>query len=341
MIANFTANTTQVSHNTPVYLTWGVSGLVDYCEASGGWSGQKGTSGVNVATHNLTSSTSFTLRCYGPGGWSSPQTVTVGVNSPAAPVIATNIQRAITSFVPVLASVSRELPINLVCNPSSCSGYYGTLQGTRGSLDLVVAPTTSTRKRCVIQIDQEVPIEVACGNVPASLWVANRSVGSHVAQLTMFDEGGSVTKRTIRFTIKESIRPKLVCSLDGIEWISCGDIQSQAGVGIYVKDASSPSTGAKITSRRIEAFPGMKPGIVAGEVALFKPSSVGSKVLKLAVKDSAGKSGDALVLLHVGQGGLGVCEPEATLVQNAVEQKTIVEKRSPLNLLGLLFYSLF
>ncbi|MEK7498556.1 MAG: hypothetical protein AAB611_01700, partial [Patescibacteria group bacterium] len=55
----FSANTTSVAYNTPVYLSWNASGLVDYCEASNGWSGQRPTSGSNVAVY-VTGTTTLT-----------------------------------------------------------------------------------------------------------------------------------------------------------------------------------------------------------------------------------------------------------------------------------------
>gem|GEM_PF-6903317 len=64
-ISTFTANPTTVSYNTPAYLSWNATGNVDYCEASNGWTGQKPVSGSNVSTGNLTTTSVFTLRCYG------------------------------------------------------------------------------------------------------------------------------------------------------------------------------------------------------------------------------------------------------------------------------------
>jgi len=69
-----------VPYNSSVDLSW-TSENVDYCVASGNWSGTKSTSGSEEIS-NLTSSKTFTLTCYGPGG-STSDSVTVYLSSPS------------------------------------------------------------------------------------------------------------------------------------------------------------------------------------------------------------------------------------------------------------------
>ncbi|MBI5153458.1 MAG: laminin G domain-containing protein, partial [Parcubacteria group bacterium] len=86
-LSSFTANPTTVSYNTPTSLSWTTSGNADYCEASDGWTGQKAVSGSSVSTGNLTTTTTFSLRCHGAGGFSSIQSVTVNVGTPSVPTV--------------------------------------------------------------------------------------------------------------------------------------------------------------------------------------------------------------------------------------------------------------
>lgn len=70
-----------ISYNSPVTLTW-IASNVDYCQASGDWSGNKGLSG-SESIGNLTSSKTYTLSCSGPRG-SASDSVTVNVGSSAS-----------------------------------------------------------------------------------------------------------------------------------------------------------------------------------------------------------------------------------------------------------------
>ena len=61
-------------------LTWSSINATN-CLASGAWSGNKATSGT-VSTGSLTSNSTFTLTCSGPGGNASPRSATVTVSAP-------------------------------------------------------------------------------------------------------------------------------------------------------------------------------------------------------------------------------------------------------------------
>jgi hypothetical protein len=74
-----TASPAQVTAGSSTTLTWS-SADADSCTASGGWSGERATSGSETVA-GLSATTSFTLSCTGAGGTAS-STATVGVSAP-------------------------------------------------------------------------------------------------------------------------------------------------------------------------------------------------------------------------------------------------------------------
>jgi hypothetical protein len=58
-----------ISYNSSLNLTWS-SNDVDYCQASGDWSGTKAISGLETI-NNVTSNKSFTITCYGTSGYAT------------------------------------------------------------------------------------------------------------------------------------------------------------------------------------------------------------------------------------------------------------------------------
>ncbi|MBI5153369.1 MAG: hypothetical protein HZA36_02840, partial [Parcubacteria group bacterium] len=308
-LSSFTATPTTVSYNTPTYLSWNSAGTgVDYCEASNGWSGNKATSGSNVVSQNLTTTTTFSIRCHGAGGWSAYQSVTVSVNAPVTAALA-----SIASIVPTIQKTKIEASIiKLSCNPGSCVGYQGVVAGGVGSLSVISSPQNGAYVSCAVQIDSEKQKNIPCDKNLSEL-VSNRSIGTHTLTLTNTNAAGNKKKGRISFRIKANIKPKLVCSFDAITWKPCKEVQPTVGVGVYVRDASLPSTGARITSRKLQAIPGVQPGAVAAELALFKPTSSGVKLIQLSVSDSAGRVGNVVDLLYVKEAPANVCKPVETL----------------------------
>ncbi|MBI5420704.1 MAG: hypothetical protein HZA35_00090, partial [Parcubacteria group bacterium] len=306
-ISYFSVAPTTVSYNTPAYLSWSASGDSDYCEASNGWSGQRATSGSGVATPNLTTTTTFSLRCHGAGGWSPIQSVTVNVG--ARPIVQTAMLASIVPIISNAPKIKIETPaIKLACNPGTCVGYHGVAQGGVGSLNVISSPQNGAYVSCGVQIDNEKQKAVQCDK-SLSVLVSDRNVGAHTFILTNVDASGNKKKTTLFFRIKENIKPKLTCSFDAITWKPCKEIQPTVGVGVYVRDTSLPSTGARITSRKLQAIPGVQPGAVAAELALFKPTSSGVKLIQLSVSDSAGRTGNVVDLLYVKEGPANVCKP--------------------------------
>jgi hypothetical protein len=84
--ATLTANPTTVAYGGTSTLTWSSTNATA-CAASGGWSGALLTSGSR-STGALTTNTSYSLTCTGPGGTSPAAAATVSVTAPAAPTAA-------------------------------------------------------------------------------------------------------------------------------------------------------------------------------------------------------------------------------------------------------------
>lgn len=82
--ATLTATPNTVAPNGRATLTWGSGGSVTSCTAGGPWSNQASFSGSGL-TDPLTTATTFTFQCTGPGGTSALQSVTVNVS--AAPTV--------------------------------------------------------------------------------------------------------------------------------------------------------------------------------------------------------------------------------------------------------------
>ena len=77
-----TANPTTILFNGSTELTW-VTSNADTCNASGAWSGPIAANATNTQTIGpLTQTSSFEILCTGPGGSSSPDSVTVNVGAP-------------------------------------------------------------------------------------------------------------------------------------------------------------------------------------------------------------------------------------------------------------------
>ena len=80
--ATLSISPTSIAYNGRPTLTWGSTGATS-CTAGGPWSNSGTLSGSGL-TNPLTSNTTFTFQCTGPGGTSALQSVTVTVGAPAS-----------------------------------------------------------------------------------------------------------------------------------------------------------------------------------------------------------------------------------------------------------------
>jgi len=79
------ANPTSVASGGSTQLTWSSTNATS-CTASGGWTGNKNTSG-NQNISNLTTNTTFTLQCTGGGGTAQQSAMVTVVGAPPAPTV--------------------------------------------------------------------------------------------------------------------------------------------------------------------------------------------------------------------------------------------------------------
>lgn len=126
VITSFTASSTSVTSGGSSNLSWATTNATS-CTASGGWSGAKATSGTNVSTGALTTSTTFTLTCSGATG-TTPATasVTVTVTATAPP------STKFTAGQSVITTAS----LNVRTTPSTSGTLVSTLAaGITGIVD--------------------------------------------------------------------------------------------------------------------------------------------------------------------------------------------------------------
>ncbi|MEJ2620381.1 MAG: fibronectin type III domain-containing protein [Candidatus Thiodiazotropha sp.] len=135
------ASPTTVSPNDSTTLTWSSTNTTS-CSASGGWSGNKGTSGSEVISQ-LQTDTVFNLTCTGDNGSvDSSVSVTVSTEGPASPTV---------SLVANPTSVSLNGSTTLTWlsnNTESCSasGHWSGSRGTSGeeTIDSLTENSTFT-----------------------------------------------------------------------------------------------------------------------------------------------------------------------------------------------------
>ncbi len=89
------ANPTTINAGSSSVLTWTTTNATA-CTAGNGWSGSKAATGGSQSTGNLTSTTTYTLVCSGPGGTTPTRSVTVTTTTPPStdttkPTIVTTI----------------------------------------------------------------------------------------------------------------------------------------------------------------------------------------------------------------------------------------------------------
>jgi hypothetical protein len=134
-VATISAAATTVASGAMTTLTWDSTNATA-CTGSDGWTGALSPSGSQM-TAALTTSTTYSLTCSGPGGTSSPAAVTVVVAPAATVTLMANPQTVVAGATSTLVWTST--------NATSCSasgGWSGDL-ATSGT-QVTAALTTST-----------------------------------------------------------------------------------------------------------------------------------------------------------------------------------------------------
>jgi hypothetical protein len=134
---SISATPSSISFNGSAALTW-VSTDASLCEASGGWSGFRATSGSAIVGPLVTTST-FNLSCDGPGG-STSDSVTVTVEPASAPTVSLTAD-------PNKVSYDGSSTLNwFSTNAHSCtaSGVWSGIKGASGRESVGPLAETST-----------------------------------------------------------------------------------------------------------------------------------------------------------------------------------------------------
>jgi len=134
---SFSASPPAIASGSSSLLTWSTAGAVTSCTASGAWTGSVATSG-SQSTGPLTSNTSYSLYCTGPGGNSPTQTVTVAMAGLLSPKMATIAMTQSAQFSSTLAGGGAVIwSVDGVTNGNSTVGTISTA-------GLYTAGTTAT-----------------------------------------------------------------------------------------------------------------------------------------------------------------------------------------------------
>ncbi len=136
---SFTASPNPIAYGGRSTLTWSSSGATS-CTAGGPWSNSGTLSGSGL-TNPLTSNTTFTFQCTGPGGTSPLQSVTVGVGSaPSGTISATPT----TCTIPVGSGTCSSTISWNTANTPSATVWIGTQNFAGGTSGSSVAPWIQT-----------------------------------------------------------------------------------------------------------------------------------------------------------------------------------------------------
>lgn len=143
-----TASPTNVTYGGYTSLTWSSTNTTS-CAASGGWTGNKSSSGSQPILTPLTADTTFNLSCTGPGGTSNAS-VTVTVN-PIAPTVTLTLD-------PI--SISIPGSVNLTWTSSNATSC--TASSTPNTTWTGTRPLNSTESEKVQNINQDTEFVLSC-----------------------------------------------------------------------------------------------------------------------------------------------------------------------------------
>lgn len=121
-VVTLTTSNASPAFNTPVTLTWTVTGSVTSCTASGDWSGSKNILGDSESTPNLTIPQTYNFQCTGPGGPGNTASV------PVTPGAAPQPDLTVVNTSPANAAV--------INNPGTIS-FTGSITNTGGAPTVV------------------------------------------------------------------------------------------------------------------------------------------------------------------------------------------------------------
>jgi hypothetical protein len=181
------------------------------------------------------------------------------------------------------------------CNPASCIGF------TTGGLVLNNNSTDPDGQGDIVQSAWTgIPPAKTCPPGPALCNYTTQvvAVNNYTVQLRVEDASGNFDTAQVLVTIKQDIVSNFDCSLDGLSWQSCVTIKVSQGEVVRLRNLSTPSQGASITSRSW-SFQDGNPATSSSQnpTVIFQAS--GNKAVSLQVEDSAGRIGNKQVFVGV------------------------------------------
>jgi hypothetical protein len=207
---SLTASPLSILAGQSASLTWSATGATA-CDASGAWTGSKGTSGTQ-GTGPLNGDATFTLACTGPGG-SVSKAVTVAVS--AAPAVTFSANPASVS-----AGQSSKLSWNAT-NATTCEasgGWSGArlVSGaeTVGPLSAATSyslsctgPGGTTKRSLTVAIDSPTPPTVSIAASPETVGKGQTSVVTWSADRATSCRGSGAWSGTRAVSGKETVGP--------------------------------------------------------------------------------------------------------------------------------------
>lgn len=138
---NLTSAAYSIDYGLATLLSW-TSSNATACTAEGAWSGGRGTSGSG-STGGLTTTSTFTLSCTGPGGTRS-DSVTIQVGQPASPTLTLN---ASSSTIQEGGSATLSWTSENASDCTASGGWSGN-RGPNGSASVSPQATTTYGLTC-------------------------------------------------------------------------------------------------------------------------------------------------------------------------------------------------
>lgn len=184
------------------------------------------------------------------------------------------------------------------CPPESCTAYKGdvfTLYNASTDPDGNSDITSSAWDVLGWGANPDLSCSGICNYTPPV------PPGTWTVLLTITDSAGHTATATKTFTIKEDIFADFQCSLnptDPSSWTDCQGFRVRVNQTLYLRDTSTPSEGATITSR-FWTFSGGNPATSTLPNPSVTFSTTGDKIVTLSVTDSAGRTATAQKTIKV------------------------------------------
>lgn len=282
LLANGTDGSVTISSGSSATLSWTTTGATS-CTASGGWSGSRPTSG-SEDTGSLSSSTTYTLTCDGPGG-TAVDTVNVNVGGGTLPTVTLRgrygLQPWQTGSINVFPGGRPTLNWIVSNATSNCTSYSnppvlywnGELKNRFGGTQTIGPVNSDTLLGLTCtgpggQASDYLFVNVLTGPPPpssCSLSLVSNPSSPEVGQggtlfATVTNSGGTVTQ--VQFSVTSGSSVTIVSPSSGVD-----DTPPSPFSADYTTSATSQST--------VEAVATMDTGTTCSDTITITPSTPG------------------------------------------------------------------